>query len=84
VGAVSVGVSGMLGRKDAAVVVWRLRKRERGKDAFHVLSTVYSLTNRRSAMASLERPSAINASTSRSRSVRRSSGSRAWRGRPTS
>ena len=37
-------------------------------------STVCSVTNSRSAIAWFERPSAIRASTSRSRSVRRSSG----------
>ena len=47
-------------------------------------STVCSVTNSRSAIAWFERPSAIRASTSRSRSVRRSSGLSPCRRRPTS
>jgi hypothetical protein len=47
-------------------------------------STVFSLTKRPRAMALLERPSAMSARTSRSRSVKRSSGSLEDRGRPIS
>ena len=43
------------------------------------LATAFSVTKSAAAMAAFERPSAISASTSRSRGVSRSSGSSRWR-----
>ena len=51
---------------------------------FTCFSTVFSLTKRLWAMALLERPSTMSARTSRSRSVKRSSGLQEDRGRPIS